>query len=75
MIKMNAEEIAFLDENINMDKDLRDRVMSLRLTEDDYDELRDACGEALQKYGFDQNYQLTPKGKRLEDLIDKLFTG
>jgi hypothetical protein len=36
--------------------------------------LRDLCGERLQIYGFDENYNPTEEGKILEELIDKLYT-
>lgn len=40
---------------------------------DDFDELRDACGAALQGIGFDGSYSSNSAGKLLEALIDKLF--
>lgn len=40
---------------------------------DDFDELRDACGAALQVIGFDASYRPNRAGKVLEALIDRLF--
>lgn len=35
--------------------------------------LREACGDALNRMGFDENYNPNANGKMLEGLIDKLF--
>jgi len=43
-------------------------------TDEDMDLLRDACGELLQRIGFDEEYVPTHEGELLERLIDKLFT-
>ena len=48
---------------------------SLKISEDQVDEMRDLCGEQLQIVGFDEKYELTQEGKILESLVDKLFTG
>ncbi|WP_434111520.1 hypothetical protein [Methylocaldum sp. GT1TLB] len=45
----------------------------LRLPRDSVEEFRDAFTEQLAKVGFDENYDLTPEGKMLEDLIDRFF--
>lgn len=37
------------------------------------DVLRDALSEELMMVGFDLDYELTPEGRLIEDLIDKLF--
>lgn len=34
------------------------------------DAIRDACGEHLQRIGFDADYKLTPAGEMLEKLVD-----
>lgn len=38
-----------------------------------YNELRDACSDLLQRIGFDESYAPTEEGIALERLIDKLF--
>lgn len=48
---------------------------SIKIPEDQADEIRDLCGERLQVAGFDEKYELTPEGKILESLVDKFFTG
>lgn len=45
----------------------------VQFTEDEADELRDLCGEQLQKEGFNNEYQPTEEGQILEQLIDKLL--
>ena len=37
-------------------------------------ELRELGGDRLAEIGFDTDYRPTPEGKRLEELIDLLFT-
>ena len=44
-----------------------------KLTPEEFDILHDLCCEKLQVLGFDENYELTEVGKKLEDLIDKLY--
>ncbi|VHO02692.1 hypothetical protein [Candidatus Rhabdochlamydia sp. T3358] len=46
---------------------------SLKVSEDQADEIRDLCGEQLQLVGFNEKYELTSEGKILEPLIDKFF--
>lgn len=38
-----------------------------------YNEMRDACSELLQRIGFDEDYAPTKEGLVLERLIDELF--
>lgn len=52
-----------------------DNQYSLKISENQADELRDVCGGQLQLIGFDEKYESTPEGKILESLIDKFFTG
>lgn len=46
---------------------------SLKISEDQADGIRDACGEQMQIIGFNKNYELTSEGEILESLIDKFF--
>ena len=39
------------------------------------DEIRDWASEKLQEKGFDKNYELTPEGKILEELVDVFYIG
>lgn len=43
--------------------------------EDIADKLRDMCTDRLDEIGFDENYEPTGDGEKLEELIDKLFVG
>jgi hypothetical protein len=52
-----------------------DDKYSLKILEDQADEIRDLCGERLQIAGFDEKYELTPEGKILESLVDKFYSG
>jgi hypothetical protein len=49
------------------------RRLGLPLTNDDKADLRDLVADQLQIQGFGPDYELTPIGHRLEDLIDALF--
>jgi hypothetical protein len=42
----------------------------IELADDDADVIRDACGEHLQRVGFDADYNPTAEGAMLEQLID-----
>lgn len=42
-------------------------------TADQYDELRNACSDLLQRIGFNEEYEPTKEGIALEGLIDKLL--
>jgi hypothetical protein len=53
----------------------QDGKYSLKISEDQADEIRDLCGEQLQVSGFDAKYELTQEGKILEALVDKFFAG
>lgn len=44
------------------------------LTAKDIEDILDILGDRLQEVGFDNNYEITKEGVRLETLIDK-FTG
>jgi hypothetical protein len=43
------------------------------LSPEEADTIRDACGEQLQRAGFDEDYKATEEGTILESLIDKLL--
>ncbi|HEY4393942.1 MAG TPA: hypothetical protein VGP64_07770 [Polyangia bacterium] len=47
----------------------------VQLSDEEADEIRDACGDQLQRAGFDEKYELTAVGEMLETLVDKLFVG
>jgi hypothetical protein len=42
----------------------------VEIGDEDADTIRDACGEHLQRVGFDADYNPTPEGEMLEKLVD-----
>ena len=44
-----------------------------RLSEKEYEFIHDKCMDFLQRTGFDEDYNLTIKGKLIESFIDRLF--
>lgn len=54
---------------------LKNSTMDFVISEDDADELRNLCADKLDLSGFDEEYEPTESGKKLEALIDKLFVG
>ncbi len=48
---------------------------TVTLTDCEADDLRETCADQLPIEGFDKNYEPNEKGRILESLIDKLFTG
>ncbi len=43
------------------------------LSKENADMIRDFCADALQKIGFDENYEPTDEGRLLEELIDLFY--
>jgi hypothetical protein len=65
---------------LDLPPELRERLEAFRagtnfLSNEDRVDLRELVGERLLEVGFDKDYKPTPEGKRLEQLIDDLFTG
>jgi hypothetical protein len=65
---------------LSLPEELRVRLQEFRggrgdLSPSDCDELRELVGDRFAEVGFDANYDPTPEGRRLEELIDQLFTG
>lgn len=54
---------------------LTDTEVSLTLTRDTAEEFRTSFTYQLGRVGFDKNYDLTPEGRMIEDLIDLFFVG
>jgi hypothetical protein len=50
-----------------------DRTPVIRLSRDDVERLRGRLTERLAEVGLDKDYDLTPEGQLLEDLIDKFW--
>jgi len=45
------------------------------IADDHADDLRDRCTDKLDEVGFDENYEPTENGRKLEALVDKLYIG
>ena len=81
MIILTLQEIQFMLTALSLNAGLRERLQALVsveskvISDDVADELRDLCSERLDTHGFDENYDPTDEGKKLEALIDKLYIG
>lgn len=81
MIILTLQDIQFMLTVVTLTDDLRERLEVLAseqnkaISDDMADELRDLCADRLDTHGFDEDYNPTEEGERLEFLIDKLYIG
>ena len=81
MIILAHRDIQFMLTVLDLDVSLRKRLGDLiplknkAIPDDIADELRDLCTDRLDRHGFDENYNPTYEGEKLEALIDKLYIG
>lgn len=79
MVKVSRNDINFMMEKLEltpvMRESLQGRTNPNKIDDDMADELRDICIEMLDEIGFDEDYKLNDMGKKLDELIDKLFIG
>ena len=80
MIRLSRDDADFLVAVLELPSALRQKLsdkgrQEISVSSDEANVLRDLCGERLQTHGFDKEYNPTEEGKRLENLVDKLFTG
>ena len=79
MVKVNSNDITFILKILELTPVIRESLQAMRnpgdINEDMADEIRDICIERLDEIGFDEDYELTAIGKKLDILIDKLFVG
>jgi len=54
-------------------KALRADELVLAGTNEQFDAMREACSDLLQRIGFNEQYFPTAEGRALESLIDKLL--
>lgn len=78
--RLSSEDIKLIVEALDLPQRLRQKLndsegSGLMIEDHEAEELRDLCGERLQTHGFDQGYEPTEEGRRLESLIDRLYTG
>jgi hypothetical protein len=77
---LKAADADFMLRALPLEGPLRGRLedfrrLGLPLSDDDKNDLRDLVADQLMTQGFDQEYRLTPIGRRFEELIDLLFVG
>ncbi len=79
MIRLNRDDVLFMLMTLQLTPYLRQVLQSIAkggdISDDQADELRDYCTHRLDEIGFDENYELTEEGAKLETLVDKLFIG
>lgn len=79
-IKISYRDVQFLKGHLALKGKLSSKLdaateRGVLLTGSEADELRDLCGDRLMFCGFDEDYVANAHGKRLEEMIDKLFVG
>lgn len=79
MIQLNRDDVIFMLTVLQLTPDLSQMLKAIseggEISDDQADELRDCCTDRLDEIGFDENYELTTDGEKLEELVDKLFIG
>ena len=81
MIILNLKEIQFMLTVLSLTVDLRRILEALvsapkKVVPDSIaEDLRDLCTDRLDTHGLDEDYNPTEEGRKLDSLIDKLFTG
>ena len=82
VIKLNKNQFDYLNNNFSEQRpDIKSKLqirkkghfILIEVDENIVNKIRDWAGEELQKKGFDLNYELTSKGKILEELIDVFY--
>jgi hypothetical protein len=75
-MKLNYDDVSLLLEHVDLPDELRDRLgrapVELRLSDDDFAALNDACIALLQERGRDGDGGVTELGRRLETIVDAL---
>lgn len=81
MLRISNKDAQFILTTLSVTAELR-MILSnpdgddfVRISDDVADQLRDLCTDRLDTHGFDENYEPNEEGRRLESLIDKLYTG
>jgi len=65
LLDLSSELLKILSKTLN-DGSIKDKYA---------DSIRDCCTNKLDEIGYDENYELTKDGIKLNSLIDKLFIG
>ena len=79
-MKLRPLDADYLLRVLELAPELRERLVAFRerraeLSPADRDDLRELVADRLMLVGFDEKSEPTPEGRRLEDLIDALYTG
>ena len=76
MTQLKKDDAKFLLKWLTMPETTREKLrQGTPLNAEETDHLRDLCGERLQTHGFGPSYEPTAEGKRLEELVDRLYIG
>ena len=80
MISLTKEDVGYMLRMLDLTLELKEVLQRIsegggNVVEDQADELRDLCHDKLDKYGYDEKYNLNEVGKKLEALADKLYIG
>jgi 2-oxo-4-hydroxy-4-carboxy--5-ureidoimidazoline (OHCU) decarboxylase len=68
----------FLENKLAIKSDLIKKIQLLsnkrqKLSDEDYEYFHEICMDYMQRFGFDENYLLTPEGKMVEQIMDEIF--
>ena len=79
MIRLNRDDVLFLLTMLQLTPELNQVLQAIseggEISDVLADELRDCCTDRLDEVGSDENYELTADGRKLDELVDKLFVG
>lgn len=83
IVKLNKNQFDYLSYSLSEEQELlrlklkeisqENQFVLIEIDEETADEIRDWASDELQRKGFDINYELTPEGKTLEELIDLFY--
>ena len=82
VVKLNKNQFDYLNNSFSEQRPYLESKLQIRkkghfilieVDENIANKIRDWAGKELQKKGFDLNYELTSKGKILEELIDVFY--
>ena len=83
IVKLKKDQFEYLSYCLSEEQELlrfklkevsqENQFVHIEIDEKTADEIRDWASDELQRKGFDINYELTPEGKILEELIDLFY--
>lgn len=83
IVKLNKNQFDYLNYSLSVEQELlrlklkevsqENQFVLIEIDEGTADEIHDWASDELQRKGFDINYELTPEGKILEELIDLFY--